>query len=125
MVLTFRNLHNWYRDGIAEPMLKNLYDVMKAGAVLGVVAHRGTAEMTTPEHAKKGYLAESVAIRLAEQAGFDFVDSADINANPKDTKDHPEGVWTLPPSFRMGDTDRDKYAAIGESDRMTLKFIKY
>ena len=79
---------------------------------------------TGKEWARKGYLAESEAKRLAEAAGFKFVGSSEVNANPKDTKDYPEGVWTLPPNFRTGDKDRDKYTAIGESDRMTLKFVK-
>lgn len=124
MVLTFRNVHNWVRNGIAEDMFKQMHAILKPGGIMGLVAHRGTDEMTTKEHASTGYLAESVIISLAERNGFEFIDAAEINANPKDTKDHPEGVWTLPPSFRLGDTDREKYEAIGESDRMTLKFIK-
>lgn len=124
LVLTFRNLHNWVRDGRAEAMFAAMYEALKPGGTLGLVAHRGTAEMVGPESAKTGYLAESEAMRLAKQAGFEFVAKSEINANPKDTKDHPEGVWTLPPSYRMGDTDREKYAAIGESDRMTMKFVK-
>ena len=124
MVVTFRNLHNWVRDGRDEAMFKAMYDALKSGGVLGLVAHRGTDEMVGAEAAKKGYLAQSEARRLAEGAGFEFVASSEINANPKDTKDYAEGVWTLPPSFRLGDTDKAKYAAIGESDRMTLKFVK-
>ena len=81
--------------------------------------------MTEKEHANTGYLAESVIISLAGRAGFELVDSSEVNANPKDTKDHPEGVWTLPPAYRLGDVDREKYQAIGESDRMTLKFVKF
>lgn len=124
MVLTFRNLHNWVRDSRAEAMFKSMYDALKPGGVLGLVAHRGTDEMVGPKSAKKGYLAESEALRLAKAAGFELVARSEINANTKDTKDYADGVWTLPPSFRLGDTDRAKYAAIGESDRMTLKFIK-
>ncbi len=124
LVVTFRNMHNWYRDGRAQAMFDAMHGMLKPGGILGLVAHRGTPDMTTPEHAKKGYLAESVAIKLAEQAGFEFLERCDVNANPKDTKDHAKGVWTLPPSFRLGEQDRAKYAAIGESDRMTLKFVK-
>ena len=124
MVLTFRNLHNWIRNGYPEAMFDAMYRVLKPGGVLGLVAHRGEPDMLGPEWAEKGYVPVSEARRLAEEAGFRFVDSSEINANPKDTKDHPEGVWTLPPGFRLKDVDRDKYAAIGESDRMTLKFVK-
>lgn len=124
LVVTFRNLHNWVRDGLAEPMFAAMYAALKPGGTLGIVAHRGTAEMTGPECAKTGYLAESEAVRLAEAAGFTFEAKSEVNANPRDTRDHPEGVWTLPPGFRLGDTDRERYAAIGESDRMTMKFRK-
>ena len=124
LVVTFRNLHNWVMNGFADAMFKAMFEVLKPGGTLGLVAHRGTPEMVGAEAAKTGYLAESEAKRLAAEAGFEFVAASEINANPKDTKDHPKGVWTLPPNFRAGDVDRDKYAAIGESDRMTLKFRK-
>lgn len=124
LVVTFRNLHNWVRDGLDEAMFKAMYDALKPGGILGLVAHRGSAEMVGAQAAKTGYLAESEALRIAKAAGFEFVAKSEINANPKDTRDHPEGVWTLPPAYRLGDTDRDKYAAIGESDRMTMKFRK-
>lgn len=124
MVLTFRNIHNWVRSGIAEEMFKQMHALLKTGGIMGLVAHRGTDEMTSKEHAETGYLAESVIIGLAERNGFELVETSEINANPKDTKDHPKGVWTLPPSYRMGDTDKAKYQAIGESDRMTFKFVK-
>jgi len=124
LVVTFRNLHNWVRDGFAPAMFQAMYEVLKPGGTLGIVAHRGGDDMTGAEAAKSGYLAESEALRLAEDAGFEFVAKSEINANPKDTKDHPKGVWTLPPNFRAGDVDREKYAAIGESDRMTMKFRK-
>ena len=124
LVLTFRNLHNWVNNDIAEAMFKAMYDVLKPGGTLGLVAHRGTPDMVGKAAAKTGYLAESEALRLAAGAGFKLVERSEVNANPKDTKDHPEGVWTLPPNFRLGDKDRAKYAAIGESDRMTLKFVK-
>ena len=125
MILTFRNVHNWIRNDIAVEMFKQLNSLLKPGGVLGLVAHRGTPEMTEKKHATTGYLADSVIISLAERSGFELVDTSEINANPKDTKDHPEGVWTLPPSYRLGDVDRAKYQAIGESDRMTLKFVKF
>lgn len=125
MVVTFRNVHNWVRNDIAEEMFKQMHALLKPGGILGLVAHRGTPEMTEKKHAATGYLAESVIISLAERSGFELVDTSEINANPKDTKDYPEGVWTLPPSYRLGDTDREKYQAIGESDRMTFKFVKF
>lgn len=124
MVVTFRNVHNWVRNGIAEDMFKQMHAMLKPGGIMGLVAHRGTDEMTSKKHAATGYLAQSVIIGLAERNGFELVDTAEINANPKDTKDHPKGVWTLPPSYRMGDTDKEKYQAIGESDRMTFRFVK-
>ncbi len=124
MVLSFRSLHNWIRDGIDGQMLKAIHEVLKPGGVLGLVAHRGNPEMVGVEWARKGYVSQAEAIRIATAAGFDFVGSSEINANSNDTKDYPDGVWTLPPSFRLGETDKDKYQAIGESDRMTLKFVK-
>lgn len=124
LVVTFRNLHNWVRDGRAEAMFAAAFTLLKPGGTLGLVAHRGTDAMVGAESAKTGYLAESEALHLAAAAGFEFVAKSEINANPRDTKDHPKGVWTLPPSYRAGDVERDKYAAIGESDRMTMKFTK-
>lgn len=124
MVVSFRNLHNWIRGGLEGAMFKAMYDVLKPGGILGLVAHRGTPEMVGIEWAQRGYVAEAEAIRLAEAAGFQLVERSEINANPKDTKDYVDGVWTLPPSFRRGENEKDKYAAIGESDRMTLKFLK-
>ncbi len=124
MVVTFRNTHNWLNNDTAEQVYKAMYEVLKPGGILGVVQHRGKDHMIGKEWSKKGYVTESEVIRLAEQAGFKLVGGTGINANPKDTKDHHEGVWTLPPVYRLKDQDRDRYAAIGESDRMTLKFIK-
>jgi len=124
MVVTFRNLHNWVRDGREDPMFAAMYEALKPGGILGLVAHRGNPDMTGIEWARKGYVTQAEAIAIAERAGFEFVASSEINANPKDTKDYPDGVWTLPPSYRLGDVDREKYEAIGESDRMTLKFVK-
>ena len=125
MVLTFRNVHNWKSAGFAEDAFKAFYAALKPGGVLGVVEHRmpeGRAD--SPEARDSGYLKQSEVIRLAEAAGFKLAAKSEVNANPKDTADHPKGVWTLPPTFALGDTDRAKYAAIGESDRMTLKFVK-
>ncbi|QDP00103.1 class I SAM-dependent methyltransferase [Thalassotalea sp. PS06] len=119
MVLTFRNLHNWGKMGV-EQVFKDAYTALKPGGVLGVVEHRLPEDM---DHAD-GYYSQALAIEQAEAAGFELAETSEINANPKDTADHPKGVWTLPPVLRLGDQDRDKYLAIGESDRMTLKFVK-
>jgi len=124
MVVTFRNFHNWMEDGDHEAALRGMHQVLKPGGILGVVQHRGNPSVTQDPKAESGYVGQDFLIRLVESAGFEFVASSEINANPKDTKDHPEGVWTLPPNFDLKDVDREKYAAIGESDRMTLKFVK-
>jgi predicted methyltransferase len=125
MVLTFRNVHNWVGAGFAPQAFKAFYTALKPGGVLGVVEHRLPEDRPdTEENRRSGYMKQSEVIRMAEAAGFKLVASSEVNANPKDTADHPKGVWTLPPNFAMGDTDRAKYAAIGESDRMTLKFVK-
>ncbi len=119
MVLTFRNVHNWGKD--AGNMFKAFYAALKPGGVLGVVDHRLPESRTTPTG---GYLKESYVIALATAAGFKLDAKSEINANPKDTADYPKGVWTLPPTYTLGDTDRARYQAIGESDRMTLRFVK-
>ena len=126
VVLTFRNVHNWMmgEQPYAELAFKQMYDMLKPGGVLGVVDHRLPESADTAREKTSGYLKTSTVRRLAEQAGFRFAGSSEINANPRDTTDHPQGVWTLPPSLRLGDQDREKYLAIGESDRMTLKFVK-
>lgn len=121
-VLTFRNVHNWRMGGQADAMFKAFYSVLRKGGTLGVVEHRAAADV--PADDKSGYVSEAQVIALAEQAGFKLVAKSEINANAKDSKDYPDGVWTLPPTYRLGDKDREKYAAIGESDRMTLKFVK-
>ncbi len=120
VVLTFRNIHNWAMAGQAETMFAAAFDVLKEGGVLGLVEHRANEGMSL----KSGYMPESEVIKLAEAAGFALAAKSEINANPKDTKDYEQGVWTLPPSLRLGEQDKDKYLAIGESDRMTLKFVK-
>ena len=101
-----------------------MYAALKPGGVLGVVEHRAAPGTSMDVMIKSGYVTEAEVIRQAQQAGFRLDASAEINANAKDTKDYLEGVWTLPPTYRLGDKDHDKYAAIGESDRMTLKFVK-
>jgi predicted methyltransferase len=124
LALTFRNMHGWVRADNAGEMLAAIYRALKPGGVLGVVQHRAPAGTSLETMKKSGYLTEQAVIDLAAAAGFELVEKSDINANPRDTADHPEGVWTLPPVLRLGDVDRDKYLAIGESDRMTLKFVK-
>jgi predicted methyltransferase len=124
MVLTFRNVHNWAKDGNAEATFKAFYDALKPGGILGVTDHRAKPGTPLQEMIRSGYVTEDYVIELAQRAGFQLVAKSDINANPKDTKDHPKGVWTLPPTLRLGAQDREKYLAIGESDRMTLKFVK-
>ncbi len=124
LVLTFRNVHDWMAEGWAAQAFAAMYRALKPGGVLGVVDHRGKPGLPQDAQAKSGYVNEDYAVRLIEAAGFKLAASSEVNANPKDTKDYPQGVWTLPPTYRLGATDRDKYAAIGESDRFTLKFVK-
>lgn len=123
-VLTFRNVHNWLKGDYAEAMFQSFFQALKPGGILGVVEHRAPEGTTVDEMKVSGYMTEAYVIRLAEDAGFKLVERSQINANPADTARHPKGVWSLPPSLRMGDEDREKYVAIGESDRMTLKFQK-
>ncbi len=124
LVLVFRNVHNWMENGVAERAFEVSHKALKPGGVLGVVQHRGNPDQPQDPMADSGYVTEETVIEMAVAAGFELTARSEINANPKDTKDHPEGVWTLPPSFDLEDKDRAKYAAIGESDRMTLKFTK-
>ena len=124
VVLTFRSIHNWMPRNSQDMILASVYEALKPGGILGVVEHRGDAAVEQDPQAKTGYVNEAYAIEMIEKAGFVFEDSSEINANPADTKDYPEGVWTLPPTLRLGEQDRDKYIAIGESDRFTLKFRK-
>ena len=124
MVLTFRNVHNWAKQGNTDAMFKAFYDVLKPGGILGVKDHRAKHGASLEAQVKSGYLTEEYVINAAERAGFKLVAKSDVNANPKDSADHPEGVWTLPPTLRLKEKDKDKYLAIGESDRMTLKFVK-
>jgi predicted methyltransferase len=124
MVLTFRNVHNWAKAGTAEAMFKIFYEALKPGGVLGLTDHRAAPGTPMEQQIQSGYLTEDYVIGLAQGAGFKLAGKSDVNANPRDTKDYPRGVWTLPPTLAMGDQDREKYLAIGESDRMTLKFVK-
>jgi predicted methyltransferase len=125
VVVTFRNLHNWLgQDDAAPAMLKAMYDALKPGGILGVVDHRADPKSPVDPRARLGYVNESFAIELIKSAGFEFVASSEISANPKDTHDYDQGVWTLPPTYRLGDKDRARYTEIGESDRFTLKFQK-
>ena len=123
-VLTFRNVHNWMKGGYADGVFDAMFRVLKPGGVMGLVEHRGDEDVKQDPKAKSGYVNQSYVIALAEKAGFEFVASSEINANSKDTKNHPKGVWTLPPGLRLKEKDREKYLAIGESDRMTLMFRK-
>ncbi len=124
MVLAIREMHNWHRRKMVDAYLKAIYAVLKPNGVLGVVAHRAAAGANPDETAQKGYLPEQWLIDTIQAAGFKLAGKSEINANAKDTKDYPQGVWTLPPNFAEGDKDKDKYTAIGESDRMTLRFVK-
>ena len=123
-VLTFRNLHNWVERKEVEDSLAAFHRALKPGGILGVVDHRGRTDLSQEEQMKSGYVRQDYAVALIEKAGFRLVASSEANANPRDTKDHPAGVWTLPPTYRLKDQDREKYRAIGESDRFTLKFQK-
>ncbi|MEQ1881304.1 MAG: methyltransferase [Burkholderiales bacterium] len=125
MVLTFRNAHNWAKAGNAEAMFKVFYDVLKPGGILGVKDHRAKPGTSFQRQIDSGYMAEEYVIETAEKVGFKLVAKSEINANPKDHADYPGGVWTLPPNLRnVAEADKPKFLAIGESDRMTLKFVK-
>lgn len=123
-ILTFRNLHNWMEAGNAEELLAAIYRVLKPGGIFGVEDHRGHTNAPQDPHAEDGYVRQAYAISLIEKAGFKLVGSSEINANSHDTANWPKGVWTLPPTFALGDKDRPKYAAIGEGDNFVLKFKK-
>lgn len=124
VVLTFRNVHGWVPKNYDDKVYAAAYKVLKSGGVFGVVEHRAKPGSDPAELKDTGYVSEDFVIKRVQEAGFRLVEKSEINANPKDTKDHPKGVWTLPPSLRLGDVDKEKYLAIGESDRMTLKFVK-
>jgi predicted methyltransferase len=130
VVLTFRNVHNWrmgyQRNGEAydAEAFRQMFAMLKPGGTLGVVDHRLPEAADAGRELSSGYIKTSTVRRLAEAAGFRFVAASEVNANPRDTADWPEGVWTLPPRLRLGDQDRERYLGIGESDRMTLRFVK-
>lgn len=123
-VLTFRNLHNWMDRGVVDKALASFHRVLKRGGILGIKDHRAATTEPQDPAAKSGYVRQDYTIEIVERAGFKLVASSEAVANPRDTKDHPAGVWALPPTFRLKDQDRDRYAAIGESDRFLLKFVK-
>lgn len=127
MVLTFRNVHNWYMadgDEGVEQAFVAFAKALKPGGIVGVVEHRLPESRDQAENKRSGYMKESYVIAAAEKAGLTLMAKSDINANAKDTADHPRGVWTLPPRLAMGEENKQGYLAIGESDRMTLKFVK-
>ncbi len=124
VVLVLRELHNLVNDGSIDAWLKELKHALKPHGVLAIEDHRAAAGADPAQSAKLGYLPEAWVIQKVEAAGFKLAAKSEINANPKDTKDYPDGVWTLPPTYRLGDKDREKYAAIGESDRFTLRFVR-
>lgn len=123
-VLTFRNLHNWIERNEIDGALRAFHKALKPGGVLGVTDHRGRTDISQEEQMKFGYVREDVAIKLMEKAGFKLAATSPVKNNPKDTKDYADGVWTLPPTLRLGDKDRAKYLAIGESDRFVHRYIK-
>ena len=123
-VLTFRNIHNWIKDGQIDANLRAFYRALKPGGELGVEEHRARPGATVQQMIDSGYVTEAFVIAHVQAAGFVLVARSEINANARDTKDYPHGVWSLPPTYEGGDVDRARYAAIGESDRMTLRFIK-
>lgn len=123
-VLTFRNVHGWMKDGKAKEVFQKFYDALKPGGILGVVEHRAKNNKKQDPKSKNGYVREDYVIELAKSVGFKFVAKSEVNANYHDSADHPKGVWTLPPSFRGKKEKRSFYEAIGESDRMTVKFVK-
>jgi predicted methyltransferase len=124
MVVTFRNIHNWVWAGIEKDVMAAAFRALKPGGILGVEEHRNNDPNFVPKTPGQAYVGEQYAIDLIQSAGFRLLGQSNVNRNPKDTKDYPKGVWTLPPSYAEGDKDRAKYTAIGESDRFTLKFIK-
>ena len=123
-ILTFRNVHNWMKNDQAAAVFNAMYKALKPGGILGVVEHRNSVSKHQDTQAASGYVSEDYVISLARNAGFEFLDKSEINANKRDTKDYPDGVWALPPALRSKDKNRKQYEAIGESDRMTIKFIK-
>jgi predicted methyltransferase len=124
LVLTFRNLHNWMDGGYAEQVIAACFKALKPGGILGIEEHRGRNDKPQDPKAKDGYVRQDYAIALFKKAGFKELGSSEINANPKDTKDWVDGVWTLPPTLSQKDKDREKYLAIGEADNFVMTFQK-
>jgi len=124
LVVTFRNLHNWMSDGYAEDALAACFKALKPGGILGIEEHRGRDDKPQDPKAENGYVRQDYTLALAKKAGFVFVGASEVNANPRDTKDWVDGVWTLPPTLSQGDKDRARYMAIGEADNFVLKFRK-
>jgi len=123
-VLTFRNLHNWMDGGYVDEALAAIFKALKPGGILGIEDHRGRNDKPQDPKAASGYVREDYAIALAKKAGFVLAAKSEIDANPKDTKDWVDGVWTLPPTLSQGEKDRAKYLAVGEADNFVLKFKK-
>jgi predicted methyltransferase len=124
LVVTFRNLHNWMDGGYAPQALTACFRALKPGGILGIEEHRGRADQPQDPKAKSGYVRQDYTIALAKQAGFKLVGSSEMLANPRDTKDWVDGVWTLPPTLSQGEKDRERYLAVGEADNFVLKFRK-
>jgi predicted methyltransferase len=124
MVLAFRTTHGWLRTAQFDEIYSAIFDVLRSGGTLGIEQHRAPDGADVTESAKRGYVPQQYLIEQLELIGFKFEGSSEINANPRDTKDYPDGVWTLPPTLTLGEKDRVRYLAIGESDRMTLRFRK-
>ena len=124
LVLTFRNVHNWAKGGYDQAMFNTFYQMLKPGGFLGVVEHRAKPGTSFRQMIATGYMTTNYVIHLAQTAGFKLAATSEINANPKDDTHHPDGVWSLPPTLRGAAIDQEKMLAIGESDRMTLKFVK-
>lgn len=124
LIVTFRNLHNWMDGGYAEQALAACFKALKPGGILGIEEHRGSNDKPQDPKAKDGYVRRDYAVALAKKAGLVLVGSSEMDANPKDTKDWVDGVWTLPPTLSQGDKDRDRYLAVGEADNFVLRFQK-
>lgn len=124
LVVAFRNIHSWMRNGVLDDVMAAAFQALKPGGTLGIVQHRGVGELNEEQMASTGYVTEAHMIAAAEAAGFTLSARSEINANPRDTRDHPQGVWSLPPALVGGDEGREHFLAIGETDRMTLRFSK-
>ena len=124
VILTFRNIHNWMSTNQQHNVFKAAFAALKPGGILGIVEHRANPGVSFSKMIDTGYVSESYVKNIVMSAGFDFVTKSEINANLNDDKKHINGVWALPPTLINGDRNKEKYLSIGESDRMTLKFIK-